>query len=193
LYCAVLRDARFFSLLLRIDREIAAEARSRGCRLCGGPLHAGHFCRKPRGVVLGAEHLPEGYDVRFDFCCGRCRRRTLPESVRFLGRKVYLGVVVAIATVVRRGPDRAAMLRLRRELGVSRATVARWVHWWGELTGSAFWQRLRGTLPPDLDLASLPTSLLDALAGDPAKRLERLLRLMGPMTGSVPVALASSP
>ena len=186
MYREVLRDARFFELLLRIDEDRTREVRAKRCPHCGGPLHSGNFSRKPRGG-LGPEQLPEGYEVRFDLCCGRCRRRTLPESVRFLGRRVYFAVVVAVATVVARGSDRGAVRLLRQQLGVSWSTLRRWSTWWQQLTGSAFWQRLRGTLPIDLDLGELPKSLLDRLDGSPTERMQRLLLLLGPITGGFPV------
>ena len=186
MYREVLRDARFFELLLRIDQEKLQEARAGRCSHCGGPLHAGHFARKPRGLCVPVDGTPDGYEIRFDLCCGWCRKRTLPESVRFLGRKVYLAVAIAVATVVARGPERGALRLLQRELGVARSTLARWRQWWEELTGSAFWQRLAGTLPVGLDLAMLPGSLLDCLAGDAAQRLLALLRLLRPLSGGFP-------
>lgn len=191
LYREVLRKACFCELLLRIDRREMARVQAGRCPWCGGPLHAGHFARKPRGFVLGAGEIPEGYEVRFSLCCGWCRKRTLPESVRFLGRKVYLGVVVAVATVVARGPDRGAMRVLRRELGVSWRAVGRWCQWWQELAGTAFWQRVRGTLPVELDLKLLPESLLNQLKRrEPWKRLLQLLRLLRPLTGRFPSTLS---
>jgi hypothetical protein len=192
-YRTVLRNAQFFTLLLTIDREIADQVRASRCPHCGGPLHAGHFSRKPRGIGVGTEELPEGFEVRFDFCCGHCRRRTLPASVRFLARRVYVGVAVAIATVVRRGPERRTMRVLQQELGVSRATVARWRQWWQSLGGSDFWQRVADAVPPGLDAMALPGSLLEVFAGDPCERMLRLLRLLRPLTGSVPVTLAGNP
>ncbi len=189
MYRKVLRDARFFELLLRIDQEESERVRLARCPHCGGPLHDGHFSRKPRGILLGAGELPEGFEVRFDWCCGRCRKRTLPESVRFLARKVYLAVVVAIATVVEGGSDGDARRLLRGQLGVSWKTLARWRQWWRELTGSTFWQRIRGRLPTDLDVERLPMSLLESLQGEAATRLLDLLELLGPLTGSVPVTL----
>jgi hypothetical protein len=188
LYREMLRDARFFELLLRIDEQTCQEARSRRCSYCGGPLYSAHFARKPQGGPH-PEELPEGYEIRFDLCCGRCRRRTLPESVRFLGRKVYFAVVVAVATVVSRGADRGALRLLRQQLGVSWNTVKRWKTWWQQLTGSAFWQRIRGTLPVGLDVGDLPKSLLDCFDGKPAERMQQLLKLLGPITGGFPVTL----
>jgi hypothetical protein len=140
--------------------------------------------------VLGPDVLPEGYEIRFDLCCGWCRKRTLPPSVRFLGRKVFVAVAIAVATVVVRGRDRDAVGLLRRELGVSWQTLQRWCRWWLELTGTALWQRIRGTLPVSLDLAELPKSLLDYFHGDAAERMERLLRLLSPLSRGFPGALS---
>ncbi len=42
-----LLDARVLQLLLEADRELAAEARAKGCS-CGGKLHSARYRRKPR-------------------------------------------------------------------------------------------------------------------------------------------------
>jgi hypothetical protein len=178
LYRELLGDVRFFELLLRVDEERAAKVQASGCQHCGGPLHAAHFERKPRGVLLGRPKPPEGFALRFDWCCGTCRRRTLPPSVRFLGRKVYVAVAHALATVLVRGADRAAVRLLRRELGASWSTLRRWRAWWQGLVGSASWHRLRGQLPVDLDEGGLPGSLLERLFGSGAERMMALLRLL---------------
>jgi len=113
----------------------------------------------------------------------------MPPSVRFLGPKVYLAVVVAIATVVGQGSDGDARRLLGRELGVSWHTIARWRQWWCELTGSDFWQRIRGKLPVKLEMSCLPKALLDSFEGEITERLRHLLELLGPITGSFPVTL----
>ena len=46
---AVTLDARFHGMLLRIDEELAAEARARGCPHCSGKLHSAQYPRRPRG------------------------------------------------------------------------------------------------------------------------------------------------
>jgi hypothetical protein len=127
---------------LKIDREIRAEVCARRCPHCEGPLHDGNFKRKPRGFGLLRDGMtpPDGVDVRFDLCCGWCRQRTMPESVRFLGRKVYLGVVIAVASVLARGPTRDALRLLQGHLQVSWNTLARWRLWWQEPPRSRFWQ-----------------------------------------------------
>lgn len=45
---ALLHDPRFFTLLLQIDHELAAQTQAQGC-ICSGPLHQANYPRKPRG------------------------------------------------------------------------------------------------------------------------------------------------
>ena len=95
---AFLADTNFYQLLTRIDESIAEEVRAGGCD-CGGALHSARYPRKPRGV-RGV--LDESYQSRLSFCCAAdgCRRRSTPPSVRFLGRKVYLGVIVVLISAL---------------------------------------------------------------------------------------------
>src|SRR5579883_2571270 len=90
MYQQVLGDAAFYRLLLRFDEELAATERPKGCRVCGKRLEASDFPRKPRGLGLD---LGERFAERLSFCCAdrTCRKRRTPPSLRFLGRKVYLG------------------------------------------------------------------------------------------------------
>lgn len=86
----------FFVLLERIDQEIVRQVADGGCPRCDGPLHRGDYPRKPRGGLLA--RAGEAFNRRFSLCCGWCRARCLPPSVRFLGRRVYLEAVVVLAT-----------------------------------------------------------------------------------------------
>ena len=56
----------------------------------------------------------------------------MPPSVRFLGRKVYLGAVVILISAMRQGPTPHRVHELARLFGVDRATVARWQAFWLE-------------------------------------------------------------
>ena len=118
------RCGSFWSLLLSIDRDLAECARRQGCP-CGGRLHCANYPRAPLG---GPEQLPDEYRQRFSFCCERdgCRKRLTPPSVRFLGRKVYLGAVVVLISAMRQGPTPRRARELSRLFGVDRATIARW-------------------------------------------------------------------
>ena len=97
------RVARFWSVLRAIDQDLAETTRKKAC-FCGGRLHAANYLRKPRGTPL---QLSEQECLRLSFCCDRdgCRKRTTPPSVRFLGSKVYLGVVVILISALRQGPS----------------------------------------------------------------------------------------
>jgi hypothetical protein len=171
----LLGDARLYAMLLEYDRDLAAEARERGCD-CGGVLHSARFERKPRGAGVA---LPDGYDRRDSFCCAEegCRRRTTPPSLRFLGRKVYLGAVVALVTAMKHGVTARRAAELRRAVGVSRQTLARWRRWWTEVfVATAFWESARALLSPPVSLDELPASLLDRFEG--AGTIEGLVRLL---------------
>lgn len=91
---AFLYDSRFYRQLFELDQMSAAEVRAGGCDSCAGVLHSARYPRKPRGI---REALDASYDTRLSFCCAEdgCRRRHTPPSVRFLGRKVYLGTLVS--------------------------------------------------------------------------------------------------
>ncbi len=109
----------------------------------------------------------------------------MPPSVRFLGRKVYVGAVVllasALALLVR------AATELRRGTGIPTRTVRRWGAWWRtEIPVTALFLALSGHIVPPLDAATLPLSLLERLMGTAAERLVSALGLLAPLTtGSV--------
>ena len=177
----VLRDTRFYELLLGFDRQIADAAHAGPCRECGSKLHWGSFGRKPRGVPagLGREHTR-----RFSLCCSRdgCRTRDTPGSLRFLGRKVYLGAMVLLISAMQSGLTPERMKRLKELVGVSRRTVLRWRDWWRTVfTMSPFWRAHRG-LAPSASTADLPASLLKSFAGTTLQQLLPLLRFLVPIT-----------
>ena len=167
-------------LLPRIDADLAARARAAGCPTCGGRLDAANYPRKPRGT----DGLGDDYDLRASFCCAvdGCRRRRTPPSVRFLGRKVYLGAVVVLASALARGPTRTSVTKLSALLGISRRTLARWCRWWSTtFATSRFWESLRGRFVPEVAVATMPTSVMARIAatGDEPV-VVALLRLLAP-------------
>jgi hypothetical protein len=168
LYQELLSDRSFFDLLGRIDEDEAERTRQRGCP-CGGVLHSAGYARKPRG---GPPELgPEGCR-RASFCCARdgCRRRSTPPSVRFLGRKVFFGLVVVLVPILREGLTPSRFGRLQEQLGVSRRTVLRWRRFWQEIfPASRQWPRVLAELLP-VDRGRLPGSLLAAFTGVAAGR-----------------------
>jgi len=168
-------SAKFFQELMDTDRAEARREQVAGCPRCGGPLDRADYPRKPRGLPPEWEEL---FSRRLSLCCRRegCRRRRTPQSVRFLGRRVYVGVVVLLAATV----SVAAAIAV---CGAARLTVHRWASWWsGTLPQSAFWRVARARLMPPLDDARLPSALLDRFQGDYEGALLKALRFVAPVT-----------
>ncbi len=181
MYLSVLQDSRLYSFLLRVDRDLASQARRSKCRFCGGVLHSACYLRKPRGLPAGVDPGP-AYPVRFSFCCSAegCRRRHTPPSVRFLGPKVYLGVMVALLTAMRQGPTPQGLGTLGGIFGVDRRTLGRWRVWWQTVfVESEFWRRMKARFLPPVPPADLPTSLIGRFQGATLRRrIVRLLRFL---------------
>lgn len=167
--------------LVEVDKIITRQVASAGCPECGGPLYRSDYERKPRGGLLVPE--TETFRRRFSLCCGRegCRHRRTPPSVRFLGRKVYVGAVVLLASALALLVRGATELRL--STGIPSRTVGRWGGWWRtEIPVTALFLALAGHLVPPLDTATLPLSLLERLTGTAVERLVSALRLFSPLT-----------
>lgn len=167
---------------MKFDEDRAAEVRAARCE-CGGRLDAAHYWRKPRG---GPDELGDEYRRRLSFCCAvdGCRTRQTPPSLRFLGRTVFFGAVVVLASAMQQGATKQRASRLSELLGVSRRTLARWRHWWAAaFRTSRFWQSLRNRFMPTVDEHALPVALLDRFGeGDATARLVALLRLLLPIS-----------
>ena len=179
----VLQDAKLYLLLLRFDEDLAREAQQRRCQRCGGRLDQGHFPRKPRAPSWVA--LPDGYDERFSYSCAvdGCRKRHTPPSTRFLGRRIYLGAVVVLATTMQQGTTRWRASQLRELLGVSLQTLTRWRAWWAEaFAESAFWKAARAAFSPPVTETMAPSLLLERFAGSPHEQLAALMRFLAPLS-----------
>lgn len=180
---AFFNDSRFYQFLFRIDQEMANEAQSGGCAHCGGRLHVARYPRKPRGV-RGV--LDQSYETRLSFCCATegCRRRCTPPSVRFLGRKVYLGTLVILVMAMEHGLNAKRRKQLIEQLDLSPQTLARWRRWWRTVfPASRCWQANRGHFVPAVDVRQLPGALLGRLSGGSLEhRVCLLLRLLAPLT-----------
>jgi hypothetical protein len=178
----------FFRALTAIDTAITAGVASAGCPFCGGRLHRGDYERKPRGGLVAV--AAEAFRRRFSLCCGRegCRRRSTPPSVRFLGRRVYVGAVVVIASVFALALAAADAVRLT---GVPSRTTRRWVQWWrGPFMATPVFVEFAARVIA-LDRARLPLSILEATDGAIASRIEKLLGWLAPLT-TTSVAVGSS-
>jgi hypothetical protein len=110
--------------------------------------------------------------------------------VRFLGRKVYLGVVVLLACVLRQGPTPWRVARLHKELGVSTDTLRRWHHWWrGAFVHAPFWKAAHARFARPISEDGMPFSLLQQFAGDAFVQVVATLRFLSPLTSATAVRL----
>jgi len=170
----------FFAQLAVEDERSARRVAAARCLLCGGPLHRSDYDRKPRGGLIAA--AGEDFVRRFSLCCGRegCRRRSLPPSLRFLGRRVYLGVVVIVASMVAQSLATAGAIV--RATGVPARTTRRWLRWWRDpFTSTEVFVTIRARLIA-VAVAGLPASIVDRLPGDASARVRAMLGLLGPIT-----------
>ena len=177
-----LQNPSFFRFLSIIDSDLASRARLQGCSFCGGVFQSACYPRKPRGWSVELETTAP--TIRQSFCCDNCRRRTTPESVRFLGRRVYPGFVMLLLSAMQSGVTDTVIDELQLHLGVARRTLQRWRHWWREIfVATPFWNLGRGRFMPPIEHAALPMSLLDRFSGSDAQsQLVRCLQFLAPLS-----------
>ncbi|MBU0753688.1 MAG: hypothetical protein KJ645_01020 [Planctomycetes bacterium] len=172
----ILQRKSLFCLLHRLDEYLARESRKGDCPFCGGPLYQSNYQRKPRGEM---EPLPDEYLLRHSNCCGRegCRRRVLPPSVKFLGRKIYWGCIHLVAMALRqRRPGGWTAHQVMLILGIPAKTLSRWARYWREaFPATAQWKRLRGQVPPTVGDTGLPGALLDLFLREKSTEEEALV------------------
>jgi hypothetical protein len=175
----LLQDRRVYELLEKVDRDLALRAQAGGCEHCGGALHRGDYPRKPRGGPL--------WEKRYSFCCSGedCRKRKTPASVRFLGRKVYAGVVVVLVSAMMQGLSGGRVKRLRQALEIDRRTLLHWREWWmGTFARGVFWRAERGRFRRPIVEEKMPLGLMRAFGAEQSEGLVRLMRFLLPITTS---------
>lgn len=175
---SLLQDGTLHRLLEKVDQDLAEEGRKGGCRHCGGKVHRADYERKPRGG-------PSGWDKRDSFCCAAdgCRRRLTPPSVRFLGRRVYVGVIVVLLSAMQHGPHAKRVAALREALGIDIRTLQRWREWWlSTFVNSAFWKQAKACFIPPLEASKMPLALVEAFGRPARARFLELLKFLRPLT-----------
>lgn len=183
---SLMQDPAFYEVLFRFDQDLAAKAREAGCR-CGGALHQAHYERKPRGGPPPDPSAGGPGARRLSYCCGRrgCRLRHTPPSVRFLGRRVYWGVVVVLVMALEVWITERRYRHIKAALGVSRQTLARWRQWWREeFAKTQFWHLARASFMPPVQMSRAPASLVERFCDrdDDRRGLVALLAFLGPLT-----------
>ncbi len=143
-----------------------------------GGLHNGRLTETPIIEPMGTHAL----------------QRSTPPSVRFLGRKVYLGVIVVLLTALHHGLTEARCRRLLEALEVPLQTLWRWRRWWREqFAQTRCWRALAGRFMPPLAVDQLPGSLLERLDGSAlSERVVQLLVLIAPTTTATGSARVSA-
>ena len=107
--------------------------------------------REPRGLPRGLQDLFPSASTR---AAAQRRRRCVPPSVRFLGRRVYAAAIVVLPTMftLRCGAARR---------GGAGQTLDRWSAWWMQtLPATTWWRQMRGRFDPPVDATRLPASVL---------------------------------
>ena len=110
-------------------------------------------------------------------------------SVRFLGRRVYLALIVVLASA-RHDKPTPAVARASALLNVPALTLLRWRQWWVEqFPLTPLWQAACARFMPPVPTELFPASLLERFIGDAEEALMRLLVFLTPITVVQPVTL----
>ena len=103
-------------------------------------------------------------------------------SVRFLGRRVYLSLVMVLMSVKQGGP-KSSQAKLTGTLAIPAQTLLRWRRWWADIFPmTPFWQANCARFMPPVTSTELPASLIERFTGPAAEALMRLLAFLSPLT-----------
>lgn len=156
----LLQNTNLFHLLHRIDIDLAAQQQKAGCPFCGSTLHYSNYQRKPRGGPPLADELC----MRFSLCCSneKCRRRTLPKSTIFMGRRVYFRAAILIITTLNQNmPQEYSKNLLSQLYEVNRRTINNWLAYFREVFPKSWiWKTVRGLIGFEVGNRNLPESLV---------------------------------
>ena len=159
-----------------VDMDLAQKCKEADCHRCGDTLHWDSYPRKPRGG-------PESWDRRYSFTCAQKRHRTTPPSLRFLGPKVYVGVVVVLVSALMHGLKPHRVNCLKEHLQIDRRTLAHWRDWWRRrFVQGPFWKAARADFMPPVCESTLPAGLCERFEIERRDRLLALLKYLSPVT-----------
>jgi len=155
----ILKRTEFFKILFLIDVDMAERFRPKTCSKCGARLHRGNYLRSPYGLP---KNIPDQWLIRHSFCCSnrRCRKRSLPPSCRFLGRKVHWSAVILVAVALRRNKG-YSINKLKEKFNVSRHTIKRWITYFKEaFPDSHRWKKIKGQIGIPISHDDLPGTVI---------------------------------
>ena len=182
-----LLNASFHLSLNTIDQELADQTKQKGCRFCDGKLHLADYPRSPFGI---APSFRDSYESRLSFCCGTCRKRTTPPSVRFFGRRLFPAPLFVFISALMHGVSQRRCEQVKRHfsIAVSISTLRRWQRWWREsFMATKFWQQAKGLFPPSDQMicGPFPRVLLNEFKGIVSEKIILLLPFLSPLTAGV--------
>lgn len=125
----ILNATTISQILVKIDNDLAEEARLSGCPYCGSALHQADYPRTPHGL---SDADSTDYQFRRSFCCSDCRRRTTPATVRFFGRRWYVAPTFILLNALSSNWShrrRAQIIQRHFGLTMSKRTLLRWRRW----------------------------------------------------------------
>ena len=103
--------------------------------------------------------------------------------MRFLGRRVYAGLVVVLITAMINGLKPARVRRIRETLQIDSRTLKRWRQWWlDNFVRSSFWKAARARFMPPVCEQTLPMSLWLSFELQGRHRLLAVLEFLRPIT-----------
>jgi hypothetical protein len=176
-------DVNLFVRLAEFDRRFAEKTRKQRCPFCGRPLCAAPYQRNPRGLNLD---LPSECLTRHSLCCSGegCRKRVLPPSCLFLGRKVHWACIILLALAIQYR-DRKSAEKVCLLLDLPLRTVMRWCSFFKrDFPVSTLWLQLRGLVSAAVSDQHLPGALLDVFVSRLGSEREGLLACLVFLAGA---------
>jgi hypothetical protein len=103
--------------------------------------------------------------------------------VRFLGRKVYAGVVVVLVSAMMHGLSAQRVKRLGQALEIDRRTLKHWREWWkSRFVPGRFWRAHQGRFRRPIPVEHMPLGLVETFGAWQREGLLRLMRFLLPIT-----------
>lgn len=136
-YLTLVQDPRFFQSLLELDELIVKSTAAAGCPHCGGPLGRSDWFRKGFGIPEGC---PEEVRRRHSFQCRLCRKRTTPNSVRWMYYRWFSSCVKLLASALSDRNWQEPLAELCSVFNIPATLVYSWRKWWkNKFAQGPFW------------------------------------------------------